>query len=214
MFNAGVLGVALVVSRRYEAARRAAFLDALRHDMAAIDMGLLNAELQRLSSTDVLTGLANRRYFQAELARIWQDRRLRGIGAALIDVDNFKSFNDSAGHAAGDACLQHVAGALSAALRQTTDRIARYGGEEFAVLLPGIPQAELAAMGERLRLAVADLALPHPGRPGSLVTVSVGLAWCAGPANLDRPELLLRQADRALYAAKAAGRNRSLVAAP
>ncbi|MEJ0045862.1 MAG: GGDEF domain-containing protein [Rhodospirillales bacterium] len=170
-------------------------------------MNLLNAELLRLSTTDALTGLANRRHFESELTQMWDDRRAQDLGVALIDVDNFKSFNDSAGHAAGDAALRQVAQALADALRDERDRAARYGGEEFVVLLPGVSRQDMAAMGERLRSAVSALAIEHPGQPGRVVSVSIGLAWCAASQRGGSTEDLLRDADRALYDAKDAGRN-------
>jgi diguanylate cyclase (GGDEF)-like protein len=207
-FNAGVMGVVLLMSHRNEIARRLAFLTALRHELTAVEMSLLNAELLRLSSTDMLTGLANRRQFEFELARHWADRRRADLAVALVDVDYFKSFNDSAGHAAGDACLRRVAHAIAGAMREGLDQAARYGGEEFAVLLPGATPGELEALGERLRRAVEDLALANPGRQDRPVTISVGLAWRAPSSRTGQPDTLLREADRALYAAKNAGRNR------
>jgi diguanylate cyclase (GGDEF)-like protein len=206
-FNIGVMAVVLLLAQRNEIARRMAFLTALRHEITAVEMSLLNAELLRLSSTDMLTGLANRRQFEFELARYWADRRRTDLAVALVDVDYFKSFNDSAGHAAGDVCLRRVATAIAAAMRQGLDQAARYGGEEFAVLLPGATPGELETLGERLRRAVEDLALANPGRQDCPVTISVGLAWRASGNRAGQPDSLLREADRALYAAKNAGRN-------
>jgi diguanylate cyclase (GGDEF)-like protein len=213
-FNLGVMAVVLLMSHRNELARRLAFLTALRHELTAVEMSLLNAELLRLSSTDMLTGLANRRQFEFELARHWADRRRTDIAVALVDVDYFKSFNDSAGHAAGDVCLRRIATAIAGAMRQGLDQAARYGGEEFAVLLPGATPAELEALGERLRRAVEDLALANPGRQDRPVTISVGLAWRAPGSRAGQPDTLLREADRALYVAKNAGRNRVVLSEP
>ncbi len=207
VFVVGALGVAVVISGRSETERRASFLYNVRDQMTAGEMNLLNAELLRLSTTDALTGLANRRHFESELTQMWDDRRAQDLGVALIDVDNFKSFNDSAGHAAGDAALRQVAQALADALRDERDRAARYGGEEFVVLLPGVSRQDMAAMGERLRSAVSALAIEHPGQPGRVVSVSIGLAWCAASQRGGSTEDLLRDADRALYDAKDAGRN-------
>jgi diguanylate cyclase (GGDEF)-like protein len=207
-FAAGGFAVALLVSRRNEIGRRRNFLLTMRDQLTAAEMNLLNTELLRLSTTDPLTGLSNRRQIETEMTRLWLDRQQAELGVALIDVDHFKRFNDAAGHAAGDACLRQVARALAGAIRHDRDRAARYGGEEFVVLLPGLPAGEMEAAGERLRQAVENLGLAHPGLPGGHLTISVGLAWCAGGQREGTADRLLRDADHALYAAKGAGRNR------
>ena len=215
LFTLGVMFIALALARRDEIGRRRGFLLALQHELSARDMTCLNAKLMRLSATDMLTGLANRRQFELELERAWLERPGADLGLALIDVDHFKLFNDSAGHAAGDACLRAVAAAVAATRRGTSpgaDRAARYGGEEFVVLMPGAAVEDLSILGDRLRRAVEDLQLPHPGQPGRCVTISVGMAWCAAAGRAGTPDGLLRDADRALYAAKNAGRNRVAVA--
>jgi len=198
-----------VVVNRHEASRWTSFLHTLRHEHTVREMGVLNAELLRLSSTDTLTGLGNRRQFDAEARRLWDDGRGPGLGVALIDVDHFKSFNDAAGHEAGDTCLREVARAIGCALREE-DRASRYGGEEFVVLLPCTGREEVAAVGERLRASVQALAMPHPGQGGTPVTVSVGLAWRDATLRSGQWADLLREADQGLYAAKRAGRNRVL----
>jgi diguanylate cyclase (GGDEF)-like protein len=212
IFTAGVMGITLSLARRDEISRRRSFLYALRHEMAARELSLLNAKLLRLSATDMLTGLDNRRQFELELERVWLDRRGEDLALALIDVDHFKMFNDTAGHAAGDACLRAVARAVAGTARSTSDRVARFGGEEFVVLMPGVAAAELTALGDRLRQAVEDLAVPHPGLGGRPVTISVGLAWSATARRTGTPDGFLRDADRAMYAAKNAGRNRVVLA--
>jgi diguanylate cyclase (GGDEF)-like protein len=211
-FAAGVLAIAAALARRDEISRRRSFLFALRHELSAREMTRLNAKLLRLSSTDMLTGLANRRQLELELELLWLDHARTDLGVALIDVDHFKLFNDSAGHAAGDACLRAVANAVQGRVRHEADRVARYGGEEFVVLMPGVAAADLPALGDQLRRAVEDMAIAHPGQPGRNVTISVGLAWSAAAARVGPPDLLLRDADRALYAAKNAGRNRVMLA--
>jgi len=209
IFALGAFTVGIVLVRRHESSRRTSFLHALRHEYTARELNVLNAELLRLSCTDVLTGLGNRRQFDVEARRLWNDGRSPGLGVALIDVDHFKSFNDTAGHEAGDACLREVARALGCALREE-DRASRYGGEEFVVLLPCTGQEEMAAIGERLRASVQALELPHPGQEGKPVTVSVGLSWRGTALRSGQLADLLREADQALYAAKRAGRNRVL----
>ena len=162
--------------------------------------------IERQSLTDVLTGLANRRGFDAELARRLEEARrdARPLALCLLDVDLFKSFNDTFGHQAGDEALAAVAGALREACRMV-DIPARYGGEEMAVLLPATTLADALEVAERIRRAVA--AIPLSTRP---VTVSVGVAATDGDCSA---ELLVEAADRALYAAKAAGRDQ-VVAGP
>jgi len=208
-FALGAFAVGVVVVHRHEASRRTSFLHTLRHEHTAREMGALNAELLRLSSTDTLTGLGNRRQFDVEARRLWDDRRSPGLGVALIDVDHFKSFNDAAGHEAGDTCLREVARAIGCALREE-DCASRYGGEEFVVLLFCTGREEVAAVGERLRVSVQAMGLPHPGQDGTPVTVSVGLAWRDAALRSGQWADLLREADQALYAAKRAGCNRVL----
>ncbi len=170
-------------------------------------MSAVNNQLSRLFSIDALTDLANRRWLDSEAQRLWQALPPCDIGLVMMDIDHFKHFNDSAGHAAGDACLRQVAQALGGAVRRPTALVARYGGEEFCAVLPAIAWVNLLEMGERLRRAVADLCIPHPALPDRFVSISVGLTWCDGTTRPDRPETLFQAADQALYAAKAAGRN-------
>lgn len=164
-----------------------------------------NAELEDLVSTDVLTGLRNRRHLVQELGREISRARRRGTPAAvlLVDVDRFKAINDRYGHAGGDRVLQQVALRMHGVSR-AEDVLGRWGGEEF-LLLAGDTDAEgAAALAERLRRAVADEALPVEGTRNTRVTVSVG--W-SSVRDGDDPDAVLARADEALYAAKAAGRN-------
>jgi diguanylate cyclase (GGDEF)-like protein len=211
---AALLGFCILIAavRRNEMTRRTNFLHGLRHDLVERELQCLNEDLLRLSNTDVLTGLSNRRHFEDEARRVWNDREGVPFVLAMVDVDRFKALNDSAGHAAGDACLQAVARALEAALRQDKDRAARYGGEEFVVLMPGAAAGTTAELGERLRMAVENLHMPNPGLVGQSVSVSVGIVRQTGRAGTF--EALLGEADRLLYQAKAAGRNRVSSDAP
>jgi diguanylate cyclase (GGDEF)-like protein len=212
IFACGTFGLAAFLVRRNVQRTRTAFLQTLRHEISAAELTLLNAKLLRAASEDWLTRLPNRRSFEAAVERLWRDRRGPGLGLAMIDVDRFKAFNDAAGHDAGDACLRRVAELISGVLRGE-EQASRYGGEEFAVLIP-CGRADLAAVGERLRLAVEQAAIPHPGLGGAPVTISVGLAWSDGADRSgDRPSDLVRQADEALYEAKRNGRNRVATAA-
>ncbi len=186
--------------------------DRLRRDVERLEaerVRLLeeaNARLAALATTDPLTGLANRRAFDEALAReaALARRGNRPVSLVLLDVDHFKAFNDAFGHPAGDAVLRRVADAVRAACRGT-DLPARFGGEEFAVLLPATDLGGALALSERFRQAVA--AGPWPVQS---VTVSAGVSTF-GPGAEDAVRLV-EAADRALYRAKRAGRNR--VASP
>lgn len=182
--------------------------------------------LRRLTSTDALTGIANRRAFDQELECEWR-RATRGASALsllMIDVDCFKLYNDSRGHQAGDACLRAVAQALAGATRRAGDLVARYGGEEFAVLLPQTSSADAERLAQRMCDAVLALALPHGASvAGPHVTVSIGVgsvipAWCGQEADSrgdPAPSArLVAAADKALYKAKDAGRNRYATSGP
>ncbi|MFB9448177.1 diguanylate cyclase [Dactylosporangium vinaceum] len=167
-----------------------------------------NERLARLSVTDPLTGLANRRKFVDGLGEEWRRAARNGqsLAIAMIDIDHFKLYNDHFGHPGGDACLRLVASTLQRAVRGT-DLVARLGGEEFAVVLP---EAELATAGiaaERIRAAIEALSQPHPRTDAGVVTVSVGVA-AARPSGGGDPEKLVEAADVALYEAKRGGRNR------
>ncbi|PJG55695.1 diguanylate cyclase [Bradyrhizobium forestalis] len=172
----------------------------------------LETRLETLAIEDSLTGLANRRRFDERLkeewARAYRDRS--SLGLLMIDVDHFKAYNDEYGHPAGDACLRRIAKIIAAEAHRAGDLAARYGGEEFAVLLPNTDAASCARVGERIRDAVHRAGLVHASSPISgRVSASLGGAACrptfertAGVAAL------VEAADRALYAAKDAGRDR------
>ena len=183
---------------------RADAIVALRTLANALSAALVQQELlqrlERLSLSDPLTGLGNRRAFDDALAEeTARARRARGsMGLVMLDVDHFKQFNDRHGHQAGDDALMAVARALAGEAR-TEDRACRIGGEEFALLLPGADRAMSAAVAERVRRAIEDSTAP-----AAAVTVSLGVASSQG----DDPTALLALADARLYVAKAAGRNR------
>jgi len=185
-----------------------AILRAKVHNLLALKAG--QDHLRGLSRQDALTGIPNRRAFDEALAMEWERALRGGHGLALVmmDVDHFKAYNDHGGHPAGDRCLRAVAEALDGALPRKVDSIARYGGEEFAVILPFTDQAGTEHVAEFLRRAVEDLQLPHPASPvGPWVTISLG-AVAMTPTRGQAPEQLTAAADRALYRAKHAGRNR------
>ncbi|NAZ76346.1 diguanylate cyclase [Kineococcus sp. T13] len=168
-----------------------------------------NAELERIALRDPLTGLANRRALDGALAGSWARAARAGepLALAVCDVDHFKAYNDRYGHPAGDQCLRAVASALASVAVRPGDVSARHGGEEFAVLLPGTDEAGAAHVAGRLLAAVRALGLEHAGSAHATVSVSVG--WSVlRPARGGRVEDLVDAADRALYRAKAAGRDR------
>ena len=166
--------------------------------------------LRELSATDGLTSIPNRRAFDDGLAREWERgiRQESQLSVIMADIDFFKRYNDQYGHVAGDACLQQVAAALKAGIRQGGDLVARYGGEEFAVILPGADPVAARTVAEALRRRVEELALPHDGNDAvGVVTISLGVATVT-PSHDVAPTTLVELADQQLYRAKAGGRNR------
>lgn len=163
--------------------------------------------LQAIAWTDALTGIPNRHYLDQALAGPWaRERRAHHpLSVLMIDIDHFKALNDRYGHPAGDACLREVARRLQEALGRPDDVLARYGGEEFIALLHDADAAGAQAVAERLRAAVEALAVEHAGSPFGVVTVSIGAASAAQHGETAR---LIAAADKALYEAKCAGRNR------
>lgn len=164
--------------------------------------------LEQLATRDGLTGLANRRCFDDTLGAEWQ-RALRNqqpLSLLMVDVDNFKQYNDAYGHLGGDECLQRIAGAVSSEMR-ANDLVARYGGEEFAVILPNQSLKGAAIVAERIRCRVEQLRLPNIGSKEHLVTVSIGAATALASPETDASQLVAT-ADSALYRAKHMGRNR------
>jgi two-component system, cell cycle response regulator len=168
-----------------------------------------NLELDRMSRTDALTGLYNRRHLEERLGELVSLARRHGedLGAALVDLDHFKAVNDTAGHPAGDAVLQVTADRLRNSLR-AEDVLGRWGGEEFLVLLPRTDAAGARLVAERMRQALAGQPIPLPDGGEVKVTASIGVA--AGTD--DGVAGLVDRADAALYEAKAAGRDRVVVA--
>ena len=186
-----VIGTTLFLAR--EISRRAAAED----------------RLEELATTDSLTGLKNRRKFDTEIDVEWRRaaRNRTPVAVLMIDADHFKSYNDTFGHQAGDQVLVGIAICISDAVRRAGDCPARYGGEEFAVLLPGLSAVDAFAVAETIRQKVAQWSEePH------VTTVSIGVASMTPVASMDWPDLI-EAADRALYAAKANGRNQSVLAA-
>ena len=174
----------------------------------------LNDDLTELSLRDSLTGLGNRRALEEDLALL-QARATRyghRYCIAMVDVDHFKSYNDTYGHQAGDEALASVAGVLKAEARGG-DAIFRYGGEEFACILPEQSAAKAAIAAERMRRGVEQLATPHAQSSRGVLTVSIGLA-VLDQGHTKSVSEILKDADGALYLAKQLGRNRVQTADP
>ena len=171
--------------------------------------------LEELTIMDGLTGVPNRRAFDAALEREWTRaiRAKKPIAIALLDIDHFKNYNDAYGHPQGDVCLRQIARACKESVVRATDCFARYGGEEFGVVIPDAESRCAAKVAERLRAAVETLAIAHESAPRGVVTVSVGVASIVPKRGAHYRELL-ESADRALYRAKGTGRDRIVVVDP
>ncbi len=169
-----------------------------------------NRDLERLSALDTLTQIANRRRFDAVLRQEWR-RAVRDeapVSLLFCDIDYFKRYNDTYGHQAGDECLVRVAQAMEETLNRPADLVARYGGEEFIALLVDTDTEGARMLAERMRARIEELKLENrDSGVGPQLTVSLGVATVVPNPTL-RPEDLVDLADRALYAAKAGGRNR------
>ncbi len=171
-------------------------------------------ELQGLAFRDGLTGLFNRRHFDRELERQWQQQARDGdsaLSVVMVDVDAYKSYNDHYGHQGGDDCLRTIAQAIAHLARRPSDVMARYGGEEFALILKETGQQEALLVAERIRKGIENLQIPHMACEAGIVTISVGVA-ARLPREGGSASELVAAADGALYAAKRRGRNRTCAA--
>ncbi|MDC8784630.1 GGDEF domain-containing response regulator [Roseateles koreensis] len=173
------------------------------------ELRLANEQLTRLSHEDALTGLPNRRSFDARLQQeiLAAQREQQPLTLVLCDIDFFKGYNDSLGHVAGDACLQRVGSLLQGICRRPRDYPARYGGEEFALILPLTPRSGAMTFARAVLRTLALTAMPHPSSSvAPHLTLSGGITTCI-PDQDTAVEGLIRRADDALYAAKSRGRN-------
>ncbi|REJ73242.1 MAG: GGDEF domain-containing protein [Acidobacteria bacterium] len=222
-----VVGLMMAVVAHNSQAKTRQIVELLaRQKEYAEQLSRYNAELEKASLQDGLTGVANRRSFDRMLAgefgrverhRIASSSRTASkpqtgrLSLVLLDVDHFKAYNDHLGHLAGDDCLRRVAAAMQGALLRPSDQLARYGGEEFAVVLPETDLDGAKVVAQRVLDAVRQLEIEHPGSSvGPFVTVSAGIA--EGPSSEDdQVARLIERADEALYRAKAAGRARVAV---
>lgn len=170
---------------------------------------LVSRLMRLLAYHDSLTGLHNRRSFNRQFERLWRQAQREGKSLALLlcDIDHFKAYNDSYGHQAGDVALQHVGALIQQAARRPLDMGVRLGGEEFALLFFDIAADEAVRRAEALRQALEQAGISHrESASGKVLTMSVGVAWLS-PDSQPQLSQLYEQADRALYQAKASGRN-------
>lgn len=167
-----------------------------------------NEELEKLVAIDGLTGISNRRRFDQYLQQEWRRlaREKLPLGLILVDLDYFKRYNDSYGHLMGDDCLRTIAQTIDRVLKRPADLVSRYGGEEFAIVLPNTSADGTFNVAEAIRQQVQSLNLPHNQSPQGIVTLSLGVAALT-PLVSFSPDHLIAIADRALYLAKARGRN-------
>jgi diguanylate cyclase (GGDEF)-like protein len=190
---------------------KSARINYVKNRLLSIDaqrLTLLSEELHLLSTTDSLTGLANRRHFESCFDLEWR-RSVRtedSIALIMIDIDYFKKYNDFYGHQAGDECLRKVCASLQSYAQRSGELVVRYGGEEFLVLLPRMTLAGAQNIAENMCHNIRELNIAHADSNEKNVTISVGVAAIV-PNQNDDEEALLRDADRCLYQAKAAGRN-------
>ncbi|QOR40968.1 GGDEF domain-containing protein [Billgrantia diversa] len=201
----------LLANFRLEASERQSYLLLLREQLRANAALHDNRALTKISITDPLTGVANRRHFDTMLELRWDEALAENtlLGMLVIDIDHFKSYNDHYGHLKGDACLRQVAQEMQNHIRNEVDLVVRYGGEEFVVLLPNASASSTMRAAQRIRQGIEALAIPRAG-PG-VITVSVGAA-ALRPHKSMESATLLSIADAALFQAKRAGRNRSVLA--
>ncbi|MDA8403900.1 MAG: diguanylate cyclase [Desulfobacteraceae bacterium] len=168
-----------------------------------------NVLLERLSNSDGLTGIPNRRYFDYMFKKLLASgtRLAIPISLLLMDIDNFKLYNDTYGHLAGDDCLKLISGAIHDTIKRESDFIARYGGEEFVIVLFGVEPKTAAELAENIREHIFGLKIPHSASSVSdWVTVSIGVVSCIPEPSVS-PEKMIDRADKALYAAKSHGKN-------
>ena len=205
------LGLPAGPGRRWAAefAPLASALDAMAQRLTEREeeLRIANAHLDQLARLDSLSGLSNRRGFDAKLDEEWSAsaKSRDPLALMMIDVDHFKAVNDRYGHVAGDMCLRTVADALACSVREAT-LVARYGGEEFALLFAATTLDRALDIAERLRATVEQLSLTHQAAPLGRVTVSIGVAALC--ARMDQSAaVLIEAADAALYGAKRRGRN-------
>jgi diguanylate cyclase (GGDEF)-like protein len=209
-----LLGIASIFllygNYKLEHDERAAFLMAAREQALHAELLASHERVRQMATTDALTQVANRRYAEGYMQECWERAlaQQRYLSVLMLDVDDFKRFNDGHGHQAGDHCLVAVAQAIKQSIRRPSDLLARWGGEEFLVVMMDADADAAAAAAERIRSAVQALALPHRASAcAQVVTISGGRATLVPNASATMAHLI-ELADAALYQAKRGGRNR------
>jgi diguanylate cyclase (GGDEF)-like protein len=197
--------------------QRTRALESRNEELSRVRLALetANQRLKRLVAVDGLTGIANRRHFDRALERELRRtrREQQPLSLIFLDLDEFKRFNDTYGHARGDDVLRRVAQTLDETFRRAGDFVARYGGEEFAVVLPGVDGRRASLYAERLRRRIWRLSIPYgASQTTDRVTISAGVATLSA-THIASPDQVLLIADRALYRAKCLGKNRIVAAA-
>ncbi len=212
LFFANIIG--MVGNFLFEKSVRRGFLLSILYKIESQNLKEANAKLEKLSNTDGLTKVANRRYFEEFLEREWM-RAMRykySISLLMIDIDYFKNYNDHLGHQAGDQCLIKIASVLKTFERRPGDIVARYGGEEFVVVLSDTSAEDARRIAEEIRRKVMSLKLSHPDSSvNDVVTISIGVAAMI-PSESITKEKLIEEADKFMYQAKAYGRNQTVSA--
>jgi diguanylate cyclase (GGDEF)-like protein len=200
----------LIAAWQIEREQRRIFLLMQRDELRAAQLAIHNRDLEQLSVLDPLTEVANRRYLEVYLDDLWRALAKRNdavLSLVMADIDHFKQINDTHGHLFGDRMLKLVTSALSAGVRPT-DLVARFGGEEFVIVLPNLSQESAARIAERISLELRSTPIAEPGQSAPIaITISCGVA-ATRVFHGTTPQQLLEQADRALYEAKNAGRDR------
>lgn len=210
------IGITYTISVIGAVALSGAFSHLFRREIDQAEDRLIrtNRDLEKLSTTDQLTGLANRRSLDQFLAQTTAQGGFAAgqpLSVLMCDVDCFKPFNDYYGHQAGDDCLRRIAETLTDVVRRPTDLVVRYGGEEFAVVLPNTGEEDAALIAERIRQTVDQLQIPHGASTvADHVTLSIGLS-ALGREESRRAAHVFSRADQALYEAKTQGRNRVVI---
>jgi len=201
--------VALILALRLERLHQINYLQNISITLEKVKLNQLNSHLKGLASTDPLTGIANRREFETIIKNEW-NRAIRNgapLGLLIIDIDNFKAYNDNYGHQKGDLCLIEIAEAFSELVRRSGETVVRFGGEEFVIIVPNCSEETLLKLGENICQAVRDLEIPHKqSQVSNLVTCSIGAAsWVIRVS--DTQKSFIESADLALYRAKSRGKN-------
>ena len=202
------IGMNTYLSYVIESGTRSEFVKNRLLALEAQRLQYLGQRLQQLSTTDSLTGIANRRYLEEKLASEWARgiRSQQSLALIMLDVDFFKDYNDAYGHQVGDECLKLVTEAIRSSCRRPGDFCARYGGEEFVVVLPDTSEDDAVLMADEIRQRVMTLEIPHATSDFGVVTISIGVA-ASVPGQNETCDALLRLADLALYQSKDSGRN-------